>query len=192
MQLILGSSSPYRKKLLDRLGIEFQVANPDIDETAKPNESAQALVERLALEKATVIAKQYKDALIIGGDQVAVIDQQILGKPRNHAHAVEQLQLSSGKTVKFLSALCLLNSKTGQHQLSVVPFSISFKILTDLQIENYLRKDKPYNCAGSIRAESMGVALFEKMQGDDPTALMGLPLIRLTEMLKQEGVDVLS
>jgi MAF protein len=192
MQLILASSSPYRKELLDRLAIAYQIAHPNIDETAQPGENAYALVKRLALCKAQAVAEKFNNALIIGCDQVATFNEHILGKPKDHADAVRQLRLLSNQSVVFLSALCLYNSLNKLHQLDVVPFCIDFRKLSDSQIENYLRKDKPYHCAASIKSERLGIALFAKTQSDDATSILGLPLIRLVEMLRNEGVDVLG
>lgn len=191
-QILLASSSPYRKQLLQRLKIDFQTASPDIDESRIDNETAHALVARLSECKARALAPGHPDCLIIGSDQVATLDSKILTKPGGHANAVLQLQLASGNRVKFLTGLCLLNSATGNVQIDVIEFSVVFRKLTKEQIENYLKIEQPYNCAGSFKSEGLGAALFEKMQGDDPTSLIGLPLIRLTHMLADEGVDVLK
>ncbi|RJQ48758.1 MAG: septum formation inhibitor Maf [Gammaproteobacteria bacterium] len=185
--LILASTSPARKLLLERLGVKFQVAPPHVDETPLPGEAVQSMVERLARAKAEAVAKTHPGALIIGADQAGVINGEILGKPAGHADAVRQLRLASGKTVTFLTALCLLNSATKNTRLETVPFSVTFRTLTDEQIENYLRIEQPYQCALSFKSEGLGVALCEKYAGDDPTALIGLPLIKLTRMLEREG-----
>lgn len=190
--LILGSTSPYRCELLKRLKIPFLTAAPDIDETRLMGESARDMVKRLSLAKARKVAEQYPDALVIGSDQCAVLHDTVIGKPGSHDNAVRQLQQSSGQTVTFLTGLCLYNSGDGSYQLDVVPFAVDFRELTDTEIEAYLRKDQPYQCAGSFRSESLGITLFKRMRGDDPSALMGLPLIRLGEMLKQVGVDLLT
>ncbi|MDD5393786.1 MAG: Maf family nucleotide pyrophosphatase [Thiothrix sp.] len=190
--LILGSTSPYRRELMQRLHIAFNAAAPDIDETRHDGESARDMVLRLSLEKAQAVAAQHPDALIIGSDQCAILHDQVIGKPGSHENAVKQLQNSSAQTVAFLTGLCLYDSRDGSYQLDVVPFSVDFRELTDEEIDRYLRKDQPYNCAGSFRSESLGITLFKRMYGDDPTALMGLPLIRLSEMLKQAGVDLLG
>lgn len=190
--LILGSTSPYRRELLQRLAISFDTAAPDIDETRYPEESAYAMVERLSLEKAKAVAQQHPDALIIGSDQCSVLHEQVIGKPHTHENAIKQLQNASGETVSFLTGLCLYDSRDGSYQLDVVPFQVDFRDLSDAEIDAYLRKDEPYNCAGSFRSESLGIALFKRMHGDDPSALMGLPLIRLTEMLRQVGINPLS
>lgn len=191
-QLVLASTSPFRRELLERLGLPFETAAPDVDESRQGNESPGALVARLAEAKAHACAAQFPDALIIGSDQVAVLDDKILGKPGNHETAVEQLQAASGRQVDFLTGLCLLNTETQKCQVNVVPFSVVFRPLSDEQIENYLQREHPYNCAGSFKSEGLGICLFEKMQGDDPNALIGLPLIELTTMLATEGMDVLA
>lgn len=190
--LILGSTSPYRRELMQRLQIPFATAAPDVDETRHPAESARAMVLRLSLAKAQAVAQQHPDALIIGSDQCAVLHGQVVGKPGDHFHAVQQLQHASGQTVDFLTGLCLYDSRTGLYQLDVIPFAVVFRNLTVSEIDQYLRKDQPYNCAGSFRSESLGITLFERMCGDDPTALMGLPLIRLSQMLQQAGIDLLA
>ncbi|SEA29830.1 MAF protein [Thiothrix caldifontis] len=191
-RLILGSTSPYRLELIQRLAIPFETAAPDIDETRHDGESARDMVLRLSLQKAQAVAAQYPDSLIIGSDQCAVLHEQVIGKPGNHENAVQQLQNSSGKTVAFLTGLCLYDSRDGSYQLDVVPFAVDFRELNDEEIDAYLHKDQPYNCAGSFRSESLGITLFRRMHGDDPTALMGLPLIRLSQMLKQAGVNLLA
>lgn len=190
--LILGSTSPYRRELMQRLQTPFTTAAPDIDETRRMGESARDMVLRLSLEKAQAVAAQHPDALIIGSDQCAVLHEQVIGKPGSHENAVKQLQHSSGQTVAFLTGLCLYDSRDGSYQLDVVPFEVDFRELTDGEIDRYLRKDQPYNCAGSFRSESLGITLFKRMYGDDPTALMGLPLIRLSQMLQQAGLDLLA
>lgn len=190
-ELILASSSPFRRELLNRLGLNYSCVSPDIDETALPDESAEALVCRLAQAKAQAVATEYPNALIIGSDQVAVLEGNILGKPGNHQKATQQLKAASGKRVLFQTGLCLYNSATGKAQLECVPFAVQFRQLTDEQIENYLKAEQPYNCAGSFKSEGLGIALFEKLEGDDPNALIGLPLIRLVRMLEQEGVRVI-
>lgn len=190
--LILGSTSPYRRELMERLHTPFTTAAPDIDETRLVDESAYAMVARLSLQKAQAVATQFPDALIIGSDQCAVLHDRVIGKPHTHEKAMQQLRNASGETVVFLTGLCLLDSHTGNYQLDVVPFQVDFRQLSDAEIDNYLRKDQPYNCAGSFRSESLGITLFKRMYGDDPTALMGLPLIRLSEMLRQAGVELLG
>ncbi|MES9969905.1 MAG: nucleoside triphosphate pyrophosphatase [Candidatus Thiodiazotropha sp.] len=191
-QIILASSSPFRRELLSRLGVEFSSASPDIDESTRPNESPQGLVIRLAESKAKEVAKDHPTGLIIGSDQIAVVNGKILGKPGDHQKAMQQLMQASGKRVTFLTGLCLLNSETGQLQVCCEPFHVVFRVLQEREIENYLVKEKPYNCAGSFKSEGLGISLFERLEGDDPNALIGLPLIRLIAMLRNEGVDVLA
>lgn len=191
-QLILGSSSPFRAELLTKLGLPFDAVSPDIDEQALPREQAVQLVQRLSEQKAHAIASDYPNALIIGSDQVAVLDGIILGKPGNHENAVSQLQAASGKTVQFLTGLALLNSQNGEMQSLVEPFEVSFKQLSFEQIDFYLKQEQPYQCAGSFKSEGFGISLFSKLKGDDPNTLIGLPLIRLIALLQAQGVDVLQ
>jgi len=191
-QIVLASTSPYRRELLERLGLPFDTASPDVDETALSYETPEQLVKRLAKLKARAVAEDFPDALIIGSDQVAVLDNQILGKPGNHKTAVKQLSKTSGKKVLFLTGLCLLNSATGETQVNVDEFSVEFRQLSTSQIENYLQREQPYDCAGSFKSEGLGISLFEKMEGNDPNALIGLPIITLINMLSAEGVDVLQ
>ncbi|MBV1789892.1 Maf family nucleotide pyrophosphatase [Marinobacterium sp. D7] len=189
--LVLASGSAYRRSLLDKLGIDYSCDSPDIDETRLPDESAETLVARLALEKAQAVASRHPDALIIGSDQVATLDAHILGKPLTHERAAEQLGLASGRTVRFLTGLCLFDAASEQFQLEVVPFDVEFRQLRRSQIENYLRREQPYDCAGSFKSEGLGIALFQRLIGEDPNALVGLPLICLIKMLERMGVDVL-
>ena len=188
--LVLGSSSPFRKELLEKLMLPFETVSPDIDETPLDNESPIALVERLAVEKARAVADQFPNALIIGSDQVALHGNEIVGKPHTHERAVEQLRTASGKQIKLYTGLALFNSKSGSIQSEVIPFTVHFKNLSDHVIEAYLRKEQPYNCAGSVRSEGLGIALLERFEGDDPNALIGLPLIRLVAMLENEGFSL--
>jgi septum formation protein len=187
LPVVLASTSPYRKELLQRIGIDFKTIAPDVDESSLPGETPENLVKRLAEAKARVIGKTCQ-ALIIGSDQVAASGDEILGKPGAHENAVVQLRKLSGKLVTFQTGLCLLNSTTNEIQVDIIPFRVQFRKLDEQQIERYLRADKPYNCAGSFKSEGLGITLFERMDGDDPTALIGLPLIRLTSMLIQAGV----
>ena len=189
--LILASTSPFRKAILEKLDIPFDTQSPEVDETALDNESPTQLVERLSIAKAKAIANSLEKGLVIGSDQVAVIDNKILGKPGNHAKAVKQLSQASGKTVTFLTGLCLYNAASKTYQVEVVPFNVVFRELTEQQIDNYLNKEQPYNCAGSFKSEGLGITLFEKLDGDDPNTLIGLPLIRLVKMLEKEGVAVI-
>ena len=190
--LILGSSSPFRAELLKKLQINFIQHSPDIDETQLEGESAPALVERLAQEKARLIAETYPQALIIGSDQVAVADGNILGKPGNHQTAIQQLMMASGKSVTFYTGLALYNAKNKTMQHIVEPFTVHFRELTEKQIEYYLNQEKPYQCAGSFKSEGFGISLFSRLEGDDPNSLIGLPLIKLIELLSNEGVDILQ
>lgn len=191
MNLILASSSPYRRELLMRLMIPFDVVVPDVDETPLPDETPQALVERLAILKAQTVASTHTNALVIGSDQVAVQNGKIVGKPLTHERAVEQLKSASGSTVMLYTGLALVNSLSGLVQSEVVPYGVTFRALTELQIENYLRKEQPYHCAGSVKSEGLGVALLEHFDGEDPATVIGLPLIRLIRMLENEGLAVI-
>jgi MAF protein len=190
--LVLASTSPYRRELLERLKLPFVTAAPDVDESVLPAETPQALVIRLAEQKARAVATDHSHALIIGSDQVATIDGLILGKPGNHDRASQQLALASGKKVTFFTGLCLYNSATDHCQIHCEPFHVHFRTLDEATIEHYLQREQPYNCAGSFKSEGLGIVLFERLQGDDPNALIGLPLIRLVSMLKDEGIDPLS
>jgi septum formation protein len=189
-RIVLASSSPYRKSLLARIGLDCRAISPDIDENALQNEAPAATALRLAENKARKIAEAEPMALIIGSDQVAVLDDLAIGKPGNHAASVLQLQAMSGKTVVFHTALCLLNAATGAAQLANVPTIVRFRILDDAQIERYLQQDQPYDCAGSAKIEALGITLVEQLESDDPTALIGLPLITLVTMLKKEGITI--
>jgi septum formation protein len=190
-KLILASSSPYRRELLARLKIPFEVILPQVDETPRAGESPQALVERLSIDKARSVAATARHALVIGSDQVAVYDGRIVGKPHSHECAVEQLRLAAGRTVTLYTGLALVNSDTQRVQCEVVPYRVRFRPLTDAQIDSYLHKEQPYSCAGSVRSEGLGIALLEHFDGDDPNTLIGLPLIRLVRMLENEGVPVI-
>ena len=191
-QLILGSSSPFRAELLAKLGLPFITASPDIDERPIDGETPEQLVKRLSEQKALAIATQHQSAVIIGSDQVAILDGQILGKPGNHENAVKQLTASSGKTVRFLTGLALYNAETKKMQSIVEPFEVSFKHLSVEQIEFYLQQEQPYQCAGSFKSEGFGISLFSKLSGDDPNSLIGLPLIKLIQLLAAEGIEVLQ
>lgn len=186
--LVLASSSTYRSELLKRLQLPFEIAAPNVDESRLPNETALATSMRLAQEKARVVAKTYPDALIIGSDQVALIEGRQLGKPLTHDNAVVQLRAMRGKTTCFYTALTLLNSKTGHMQTEVAENHVTLHNLSDAEIEGYLQKEQPYHCAGSAKSEGLGIALISKMKGDDPNALIGLPLILLVQMLRRENV----
>ncbi len=186
--LVLASSSIYRSELLKRLQLPFETVAPNVDETPWPNESARATSVRLARGKAHAAASAYPDALIIGSDQVALLDGRQLGKPFTHDNAVKQLRTMRGKTTHFYTALTLLNSKTGNEQTEVAENYVTLRDLSDAEIEGYLRKEQPYHCAGSAKSEGLGIALMSRMTGDDPNALIGLPLILLVEMLRRENV----
>lgn len=192
MKLVLASTSPFRRELLARLGVPFEVAAPAVDESPLPGEAPDDTARRLSLLKAQAVADRYPDALIIGSDQVAMLDGEQLGKPGSHDKAVAQLKRMRGKHVEFHTALTLLNSRNGRVQTAVVPVRLTLRNYSDAQIEAYLRKDQPYNCCGSARSESLGIALIARYETEDPTALVGLPLIKLTEMLANEGLDVLT
>lgn len=191
LPVILASSSPYRRELLSRLGVEFSSVSPDIDESALEGEAPDTLVCRLAEAKARAVARAHPHALIIGSDQVATLDDRILGKPGSHDRAVDQLTLAAGKRVSFHTGLCVLNSETGRLHVCSVPYHVEFRDLTREEIERYLQKEQPYNCAGSFKSEGLGICLFKRMEGDDPASLIGLPLIQLVNMLRTEGLDVL-
>lgn len=190
-QLVLASTSAYRRELLGRLHIPFSTVTPNVDETPLPGELPEQTASRLAQAKAAAVASQWPQALIIGCDQVAALDGAQLGKPHTHEDAFKQLQLMRGKTAMFYTAVCLLNALTGNTQIQVIPYCVRFRRISDAQIANYLAKEQPYHCAGSAKTEGLGIALIEAMQGDDPWALIGLPLIALVDMLKNEGLEVI-
>ncbi len=186
--LVLASTSIYRSELLKRLQLPFETAAPNVDETPLPGESARATSLRLAQEKARAVAAAYPDALIIGSDQVALLEGRQLGKPLTHDNAIRQLSAMRGKTTVFYTALALLNSRTGHMQTEVAENRVTLRDLSDAEIEGYLLKEQPYHCAGSAKSEGLGIALMSRMTGDDPNALIGLPLILLVEMLRRENV----
>jgi MAF protein len=188
--LVLASTSPFRKELLARLNIPFETFSPDVDETRLDGESAEDLVIRLSEAKAGAGAAAFPDALIIGSDQVAVVNGDVLGKPGNHENARGQLARLSGQEVSFLTGLCLFDTASGILRLDMVPFHVNFRVLREDQIERYLRYEQPYDCAGSFKSEGLGISLFESMRGDDPNALVGLPLIRLVSWLNEAGTDI--
>lgn len=190
-RLVLASTSKYRRELLARLGLPFEVAAPELDEAALPGEVPQNTARRLAEAKARTVAARFPRAIVIGSDQVAVLEGIALGKPGNHANALRQLKAMRGKEVVFHTALCLYNSASGAAETRVVPYAVRFRDYSDTQIEAYLRREQPYDCAGSAQAEGLGIALIAEMRGDDPNALIGLPLIALTEMLAAQGVQVI-
>ncbi len=188
--LILASTSPYRRELLHRLGLPFAVASPQTDESRLPGESPEAMALRLSEAKARAVAVAHPDALIIGSDQVATVDGLIYGKPGSHERAVDQLRVLSGKTVNFYTGLCLYNARTGVVEVCGVPTLVTFRNLTDEEIERYLRREPAYDCAGSARSEGLGIGLLSRIAGDDPNALVGLPLIALCALLRRQGVAV--
>ena len=187
--VVLGSSSPFRKQLLGKLIDEFETCSPDIDETPFTGETPEQLVLRLALQKAEAVARQYPEALIITSDQVSVLNGSINGKPGNYDNAFRQLRQSSGNTVTFYTSLCLYDATRNEYQRDLEPFHVHFRQLTDQQIDRYLRKEAPFNCAGSFKSEGLGIALFRELQGRDPNTLIGLPLIRLVEMFATIGIE---
>jgi len=191
MTLVLASSSPFRKALLDKLQLEFITDSPDIDETPVASESTEQMVLRLSEAKARALADAHKDALIIGSDQSATLNGRILYKPGNFDVAFKQLREASGQTITFYTGLCLLNTSTQQAETICEPYIVKFRDLTDSEIEHYLHKEQPYNCAGSFKSEALGISLFKSMHGDDPNTLIGLPLIQLCRMLRQNGLAVI-
>ena len=196
MNIILASSSTYRKNLLERLIKNFQCISPEIDESIQSNESATEYVTRLAMQKANAVSRslhaEQAPTLVIGSDQCAVLNNQIITKPSSPEMAFQQLQASSGNTVTFYTGICVINTKTKTQQIDYETFQVEFRNLTAQQIKAYLEKDQPYDCAGSFKAEGLGISLFNKMLGDDYNTLIGLPLIKLTSMLNKEGFDVLT
>ena len=192
LPLVLASTSPYRKALLQQLQLDFSCARPEVDETPLPGETVEQMVVRLAEMKARAVEQAHPEALIIGSDQSAVLNGDILTKPGNRENAVRQLQAASGQRIIFHTGLCLYNSRSGQAQTACVPFTVVFRELSDEMIEHYLDKEQPYNCVGSFKSEGLGVALFERFEGDDPNALIGLPLIKLNQFLRNEGFEILA
>ncbi len=189
-QLVLASTSPFRRELLGKLGLPFVTAKPDTDETPLANEAPDDLVARLSLAKAKAVAADHPNALIIGSDQVAFCNGQILGKPGNHARATAQLQLLSGQSVRFFTGLTLLDTRSQRSETVVEPFDVHLRELTLGQIDNYLSREEPYHCAGAFKSEGLGIALFRRLEGNDPNALIGLPLIQLVSLLEKFGVKV--
>lgn len=189
--IVLGSTSPFRKILLEKLNIPFKCAKPNIDETPLAQETPQQLVERLALEKSQAI-KGFPNALIIGSDQVAVCEGEILGKPHNYENAVKQLTKFSGKAITFYTGLCVLDSATGDTHSLVEPFIVHFNTLSQSDITQYIKAEEPYNCAGSFKSEGLGICLFKMLEGDDPNSLIGLPLIKLVSLFKKHHFDILN
>lgn len=190
-RLVLGSTSRYRRELLQRLGVPFDVASPEVDETPQPGELPAALAPRLALAKARAVAALHPDAVVIGSDQVADLHGQPIGKPGTHERAVEQLRAMSGQALVFHTALAVVRAATGFERVVDVPVRVRFRVLSDAEIETYLRTEQPYDCAGSAKSEGLGVTLLHAIESDDPTALIGLPLIKTCELLREAGWDPL-
>ena len=188
MKLVLASTSVYRRELLQRFGLPFDIARPDLDESPLPEETPWATAERLAVEKARAVASQFDNALIIGSDQVAYIDGARFGKPGTVERAIAQLKSMSGRSVIFHTALAVLNTRTGHVQVDAVPTEVRFRTLSDEEIVRYVDKERPLDCAGSAKSEGLGITLLDALRGDDPNALVGLPLIALARMLRNEGV----
>ncbi|WP_318369775.1 nucleoside triphosphate pyrophosphatase [Enterobacter sp.] len=190
-RLVLASTSPYRRALLEKLGVTFECAAPGVDETALPGETPRHLVLRLAQAKAQALAERYPQHLIIGSDQVCVLDGEITGKPLTEENAVKQLMKARDNIVTFYTGLALYNSATGHLQTECEPFDVHFRHLSEQEITDYLRKERPLNCAGSFKSEGLGITLFERLEGRDPNTLVGLPLIALCQMLRREDCNPL-
>ncbi len=191
MQLILASTSRYRRSLLERLGLPFSVADPGIPEERRPGEPPETMARRLAESKALAVAGRFADALIIGCDQTAVKDGEVLGKPGNRENAERQLRALSGAEVTFHTAVCVHNTSTGVSRVRLVPCRVIFRKLSQRTVDRYLAREQPYDCAGSAKSEGLGIALIQKIDGEDPNALIGLPLIALVDLLHEQGLDVL-
>ena len=189
--LILASSSPFRRELLSRIHLPFSCISPDIDESQQAGETATSYVKRLSLQKAQEVARKHPTCMVIGSDQCAYLDGEILGKPGSHEKAVRQLQNARNKEVIFYTGLAVTQLSSGFSEVDCIEYRVGFRNLTDRQIEHYLATEKPYNCAGSFKSEAYGISLFSYMRGDDPTALIGLPLIRLIAMLEAAGIEVI-
>ncbi len=189
--IILASSSPFRREVLSKIIEKFDIYSPEIDETRLQDENIEVYVKRLAVEKAKAVAIKHDSGLIIGSDQSAVVDNNIIGKPKNHEDAVTQLLNSSGKTVTFYTSICLFDACDNSYKVDIDKFHVSFRQLSREQIENYLSIEKPYNCAGSFKSEGLGIALFSKMEGTDPNSLIGLPLIKLIDMFNSKGINII-
>jgi septum formation protein len=190
--LILASTSRYRRELLQRLRLPFDVHSPEVDEVAQPGEAPAALALRLALEKAKAVAQRFPAAVVIGSDQVADLDGTPIGKPGSHDRAVEQLRAMRGRSVVFQTAVAVVRVDTGYSGTALVPVTVRFRHLSDAEIERYLRLEQPYDCAGSAKSETLGIALLDAIESNDPTALVGLPLIKTCELLRQAGLDPLA
>ncbi|MEN9779369.1 MAG: hypothetical protein RL014_517 [Pseudomonadota bacterium] len=190
--LILGSTSRYRRELLSRIGVPFETAAPQVDETPLPGETPAQIARRLALAKARAVARRFPQAVVIGSDQVADLAGQPLGKPGTHERATEQLRRMRGRTVVFQTALAVVCEATGFSAEDLAPVEVRFRDLSDAEIEHYLRAEQPYDCAGSAKSEGLGIALLEAIHSDDPTALVGLPLIRTCRMIRAAGIELLG
>lgn len=190
-KLVLGSTSPYRRELLERLRIPFTVAAPDVDETPQPHETPRQLACRLAMSKARAVAAKFPDSIVIGSDQVADLDGEALGKPGDYQRALAQLQKMRGKVVIFQTAVAVVCQQSGFAQMDLAQVKVTFRDLSDAQIDAYLRAEMPYDCAGSAKSEGLGIALLASIDNDDPTALIGLPLIRTCQMLEAAGLQLL-
>ena len=190
-RLILASTSRYRRELLERLRLPFDVVSPDVDEAPQPGEAPAALAARLAMAKAQAVADRHADAVVIGSDQVADLDGASIGKPHTHERAVAQLRAMSGRRVVFHTAVAVARTSRGFARSLVAPVTVTFRVLTDAEIERYLRAEQPYDCAGSAKSETLGIALLAAIDSDDPTALVGLPLIRTCTLLREAGLDPL-
>ncbi len=191
-RLILASTSRYRRELLQRLRLPFEVVSPDVDESPQPGEAPGAMAARLALAKAEAVAAQQSDAVVIGSDQVAELDGAAIGKPHTHDRAVAQLRAMSGRRVVFHTAVAVVRRERGFAQALLAPVVVTFRVLTDAEIDHYLRAEQPYDCAGSAKCETLGIALLAAIDSDDPTALVGLPLIRTCALLREAGLDPLA
>jgi septum formation protein len=190
-QLVLASTSPYRRALLERLGVAFSVADPEVPEERRRGETPEGMAKRLAEAKALAVASRFPDSLIIGSDQVAVSNGKLLAKPLTHANAARQLNTLSGREAVFHTAVCVHSTRTGVTRVRVVPCRVTFRRLGAAAIERYLAREQPYDCAGSAKSEGLGIALIAKMESEDPSALIGLPLIALVDLLHEQGLDVL-
>ncbi|GAA0851894.1 Maf family protein [Aliiglaciecola litoralis] len=191
MSIVLASTSPYRKILLDKLGLDFSCESPDIEEYSLLNETAQQMAERLAIQKARAVASRHQNSLVIGSDQAACFANQIIGKPKTHENAVRQLLQFSGKTVIFYTGLCVINSQTMKQRSMIDSVEVTFRDLSIEQIDKYLKAEQPYDCAGSFKCEGLGISLFTSLHGKDPNTLVGLPLIDLCDLLDEFGRPVL-
>jgi septum formation protein len=190
MNIVLASTSRYRRELLNRLQVPFLAVNPGVEESALAGEPPEAMAIRLATAKARAVASDHPDAIIIGCDQVAVSDGKLVGKPGNHENAVRQLRELSGRDATFYTALCVHNASSGRTATRVVPYRVRFRVLNDAVIQRYLERERPYDCAGSAKSEGLGIALIQRMEGEDPNALVGLPLIALVDLLGEHGVQI--